>query len=425
MRRVDESPRRWLLQDVVLLAIAAVAVVVFAVIFLRTPAISEWYHVYVRAALRMRELEPVNVLEERAYAYPPAMAFLTVPLSYLPVRVAALGWFAVNLAAAAAVVVGTWRLAGGPPLRGMARVWLLVFAAGMLINARFSIGSFQHQQFDMVIAGLLFVGCLALWRGHDLRAALWLGASAAMKCTPLLFAPYLVWRRKFLAAGVMLAVAGGLNLLPDVVFPQSSGRLYVQDWAEDFLGAAARERPGAWFTDPTQNQSLAGTLGRLGESALSPHALRMAIYAISLALLAITAAGCGRPFQPPEIVPANSPRPVPLWRLQVGMEAAAGVCLMLLVSPMSGKSHFIVLLLPCFLIVRMAVVEKIRAMQWLVIPLVLLGPLSTKGFWGKHLGGQALGWGLPTWYVLTMLVGIWIGLRYIRRRGETVDAPGR
>jgi len=95
---------------------------------------------------------------------------------------------------------------------------------------RFFVSPLENRQFDMVIAALLFAGCYQLWRGHDLTGAAWLGASAAMKDTPLLFAPYLLWRGKLKAACLLIVVAVFLNLLPDLLWPQTRGHLYLADW---------------------------------------------------------------------------------------------------------------------------------------------------------------------------------------------------
>jgi hypothetical protein len=411
-------------------AIAAVGLAIaayFAVVFLRNPAGSEWYHVYVRAALRMRAGETINVVEPVGYAYPPAMAFCTVPLSWPPLWAGMLGWYLLNMAAAAAVFVFAWRLTGGPPLVGLAGRWLAVFALGAVLCLRFVFAPLEHQQFDMVIAGLLMAGCWALARGRDLRAGALLGAAAAMKLTPLLFAPYLVWRRKFAAAAVMLAVVAALNLLPDLLYPQQSGRLYLQDWRANYLAPAAQQSAGTWFADATQNQSLAGLVGRLstaGPADLSTEQgtadagrnSKLVVYVLAAVLLAITAWRLGRPLRPPVIVPPDAVPPLPAQQLQVGLESAAGVCLMLLLSPMSSKAHFVVMLLPCFLIARLAIVDRLPSVRWLLIPLAILGPLSTKGFLGKQLGGQALLWSFPAWYVLAALVCVWLGLGWLRRQ---------
>ncbi len=261
---VASSVVRWLLSPWVLFwGLWAGVVAGSAPLFLSTPEKTEWAWVYRRAALRMQAGEPVNVIEPVAYAYPPAMAFLTVPLSNGSPRLDALAWLAINAAALAALMTGCWRLCGGPrPFEPINGRWLLVFIAAMLLNLRYTIATLQHQQFDLVIAALVVLGCWALAAGRKAAAGISLGAAAAMKCTPLLFLPWLLWRREWIAAALLLIVGAGLNLLPDAVFPQTNGRLYGQDWLDSFAAVPARHGPGQWFTEPSQNQSLAGTLAR-------------------------------------------------------------------------------------------------------------------------------------------------------------------
>ncbi len=96
---------------------------------------------------------------------------------------------------------------------------------------------------------------------------------------------------------------------------------------------------------------------------------------------------------------------------------------MLLLSPMSSKSHYVVLLLPSLLIARTIVERRSRPLRWLLIPLIVCGPLTTKGLIGKPLGDLTLIWGLPIWYVLISLAGIWMVLAAVR--AAAAAEPGR
>ena len=432
-----------------------------APLFLSTPEKTEWAWVYRRAALRMQAGEPVNVIEPVAYAYPPAMAFLTVPLSNGSPRLGALAWLAINAAALAVLMTGCQRLCGGPrPFEPLDGRWLLVFITAMLLNLRYTIAPLQHQQFDLVIAALVVGGCWALAAGRKAAAGISIGTAAAMKCTPLLFLPWLLWRREWKAAALLLTLAVGLNVLPDAVFPQTNGRRYGQDWIDSFAAAPARQGPGQWFTEPSQNQSLAGTMARwfgrpsnAGPSEIdAPGAaddraaidndrsaerdgenarlLRIIVYGTSFLLLLTTVLVCGRPLKPLGQTPAGPPtsdaagqrldagshanadRHRPRPTLQLAIESSAVCCLMLLLSPMTGKAHFVVMLLPCFLLARLAVLEGDRRLWFVLALMAVAGPLTTKGILGRDLGGVVLDWGLPTLYLVLGLVGSWLAVRY-------------
>ncbi len=441
-----------------------------APLFLNTPEKTEWAWVYRRAALRMQAGEPVNVIEPVAYAYPPAMAFLTVPLSNGSPRLGALAWLAINAAALAALMTGCVRLCGGPkPFESINGRWLLVLLIAMLLNLRYTIAPLQHQQFDLVIAALVVGGCWALATGWKAAAGMCLGAATAMKCTPLLFFPWLLWRREWKAAALLLTIGVGLNLLPDAVFPQTNGRLYSQDWINSFAAAPARHGPGQWFTEPSQNQSLAGTLARWfgrpanagppttdsaptlpsapadgsaaaendrsGQNATgNQRLLRLLVYGTDILLLLATVAVYGRPLKPlgkpfgemPAEQPVgsstskrleggpsrNEHRQRPQPTVQLAIESSAVCCLMLLLSPMTGKAHFVLMLLPCFLLARLAVIEGDRRLWFVLALMAVAGPLTTKGILGRDLGGAVLDWGLPTFYLIFGLAGSWLAVRH-------------
>ena len=146
--------------------------------------------------------------------------------------------------------------------------------------------------------------------------------------------------------------------------------------------------------------------------------LRVAVYGTGLLLVAVTAWLFRKPGRPAPTVPAPNDGPVPFDKLQTGVEAAAVVCLMLLLSPMSSKSHYVVTLLPSLLIARAIVERRSRWLPWLLVPLIACGPLSTKGLIGRSLGDLTLVWGLPVWFALTSLVGIWMVLRAMPNRTE-------
>jgi hypothetical protein len=82
------------------------------------------------------------------------------------------------------------------------------------------------------------------------------------------------------------------------------------------------------------------------------------------------------------------------------------MCLMLLLSPMSGKAHFVILLLPLMLAAR-AVADRQSGSLLVVAALLLSGPLVSKGVVGREWGGLLLDWGIATWHVLIALASIW------------------
>jgi hypothetical protein len=392
-----------------------------ALVFLRKGEQGEWHTCYLRAASRLQDCQIIHRFEPSAYTYPPAMAMFAVPFSRLTPWAALGAWFAVNAVATLIVFATAWRLAGGPLLVNLLPPWRAVVWAGMLLALRFVLAPLENQQSDMLIAALLLTGCWRLRQGSPLWAALWLGAAAAMKCTPLLFAPYLAWRGKPLAACLLVSTALALNLLPDLFWPKASGGSYLVDWAQTFLFKAARAAPGIWESSLTLNQSLAGLVNRATQwswgistglptelVAVPPAAalvMRGSTYGIGALLLAVTAWRMGTPGWPGQRAQhERAPQP---WDQLAGVEASAVFLLMLLLSPMTSKSHYAIVLLPCFMFARGLVEGRKPWFAWIFGALAVLGPLSSKGMLGKQLGDVALACGFPTWFVLLLLAAMW------------------
>jgi hypothetical protein len=408
-----------------------VFLIVNGIVFVTKGELSEWQDCFIRASRHMLDRETIHRMPPEGYAYPPAMAMLAVPMARMSTSGSLFTWFLVNAVAIMTVAGCSWMLVGGPRVVGMSRPWQAVFWLTVVLEARFFVASLEHQQFDMVIAALLLAGCVALWRGCDWRAGLLLGASAAMKCTPLLFGPWLLWRRKWKAAAAMAVVAVGLNVLPDVLFPQLDGNSYLSDWYRLMLAPVSQTAPGTWHTDLLLNQSLAGFAQRIARwllvehigtdpnavlSAATAQVLRITTYGTALFLLTITAWHFGRPFQAPARAPVRSSGPLPWSDLQIGAECSALVCLMLLLSPMSGKAHFCVLVLPGLFFARWMVERPSRLKIVLFAALLVCGTLTSRSLLSKSWSDLALFFGLPMWFTLAMLAVSWHMIGVTRER---------
>jgi hypothetical protein len=327
----------------------------------------------------------------------------------VPQTVALAGWYVASVLATFVAVACAWRLAQGPWFARITRDWAWIFALGLFLGARQLISPFGNRQTDMFVAATVLGGCWLLAKGRDLHGAIWIGAAAAIKATPLLFAPYLLWRGRWRAALAVVAVALALNYVPDVLWPQPSGQSYAKQWVDVSLAPVRSGTPGEWFADRLRNQSIAGLVGRLATVGpvtstaqitdetppVTPERARMIkllVYAICLLLLGITLWRFG--WRKPD-------------RSQFAVECAAVLCLMLLVSPMTSKSHLCVLVLPLFLIAR-EIIER-RTPGWIAfgVALTLLGPLASSDVIGGQLADLTMAWGLPAVFVFLNLAAMW------------------
>jgi hypothetical protein len=366
------------------------------------------------------------------------MAWAALPFTALPAAAARGAWLLINLAAVVFLVRGAWRLAGGPRLEGAARPGRgehLAAALGALCGLPYLENCLAHLQTDVVIGALLVGGCLLLGRSRALAAATCFGLAAAMKCTALLWAPYLLWRRRPAAAAWLLAVALGVNLLPDLYRPAASGRPWLAEYGLRFLSplVQADHYLGSWGSDIVYNQSLSGAGRRwlattwsweAGDctvsarpDAVSPLALRGAVHALELLLLLAAAWACGRPFRRLSRERVDAERH--------GLECGAVLLLMLLLSPMSSKAHFGVLLVPGFCLARAALAPGRRSERALLLSAVALGLLSGKTPLGERLYTLTLWYGAVTWQSLLLLLGCLVALWRSPRQTGALPLPAQ
>ena len=395
---------RWLPALVVALLVG------LPIYFVARGPISEWNDCFYTAARHFLLREPIHAQGE-TYAYPPSMAALSAAWCVGSLESSLAVWGLINAVATIVTIVLGWRLAGGEAWRSLdarsARVWLL----GLFLAAPWIVIPLAHQQYDMVITALLYAGLWQLWLGRETRGGLLLGLAASMKCTPLLFAPYLLWRGRWRGAAAMTIMAIALNVGPDLLWPQASGGSYLADWDRLFLRGVVTAAPGSWHSDLVLNQSLGGLLQRLAravvglDATLSPEtirALKWLTYGGGLALalgVALRAGALGRRYAlRDEAPPALAP--------PLAVEASAVLCLMLLLSPMSSKAHYVVLLLPILIVTRVASARPTRFNRLGLGAMLALSWLTRKGLIGKTLGEALLFFGAPTWLVLGLLAAM-------------------
>ena len=90
----------------------------------------------------------------------------------------------------------------------------------------------------------------------------------------------------------------------------------------------------------------------------------------------------------------------------------AVVCGMVLLSPMSSKAHFCVLLLPVAVCVHDALIHRGRVSIAALATVFVIGTLTSKDLIGRELGNQLLAMGTVTWLTVTLLCAMtWHALK--------------
>jgi hypothetical protein len=396
------------------------ALAVFAAVtgpFLRK-ADSQFDNVYLRAAQRLQTGEDIYPLRD-GYLYPPLMAWMSIPLAQMPPSVARCVWLAINFASLAFLWIACWRLAGGKRLRDESD-WREHLACwiGLAIAFRFGLDCLQNQQTDILIAALV-VGGIALLQGTSrlsgglavFLAATCFGLAAGMKCTALLFAPYLLYRGRWLAAVWVAFLAVGLNLLPNLTSEPDSGGWWLGEWVHRYLAVLGRSdhSPGVWGSAVTLNQSWSGALYRwfatswtwdaagfqviARTNAPTPTTLKWITYGSEAALVLLFAGLLG----PRRLLPTD--------RGRLALECSIIMLLMVLLSPMSSKPHFVVLLLPAWLLARSAVRTRDPVLLTTLVASFASATLTIKDLATPNLASLGMWYGGVTWSTVLLLLG--------------------
>lgn len=338
---------------------------------------------------------------EKTFTYPPFQAWLNIPLTWMPLRPARAIWYILSAACLVYMIWESWQLAGGPRLEPLGEYadakprehW--AFVLGLICALQFALNSLTHLQTDLLIGALLTAGCAAIVSRKFIRAATWIGLAAAFKCTPLLFAPYLVWKRKPIAAAWLVIIAIGANVLPNTVHAPPQRGLWLAEWSRLYLAPMERANyvPGDWKNQLDNNQSFAGAAKRWlmttwriapGEFHVvdrdrhpSPAVIRISYLLSCIVALLIAAWPMWRRARSRvSDVTSDAGAGAPHWPARDIIECGIVLLLMVLLSPNSSRAHFCVMLLPAFCIGRLAFGEKSRSLTALLIAAAICSTLS-------------------------------------------------
>ena len=349
----------------------------------------------------------------RAFTYPPFMAALGLPLAAMPKTAARLAWYAANVACLVILWRGAWTLSGRRGAIGKNEH--IIAGLGMACGLTSALANIDHQQTDLLVSAMLIGGVLALARGRDLTGAVLFGLAAGMKCTALLWIPFLLARGRWKPAIAVAAVAVAVNLIPDLIARPATGGLWAMTWFGRFLApmAGAGYYPGRWFAWILDNQSIAGAATRWTTTtwAWSPtsgveilnrarvpsaRVIQLVAYGVEAGLLVAALALVRRS----------------RWRLagqgasREGLEGSVVLMMMLLLSPMSSRPHFSTMFLPGLILARAALEGGHRsrwAMAWLAASIA--ASLAAAPMWGRGEGRLTMWLGTIMWSAAFLMIG--------------------
>lgn len=376
-------------------------------------AIVRWQH----ALERLDDGEDIY----RNYIHPnsPMMVLILKPFGALPPLAAALAWFYLKVVLTLLAFYWVFRLVETPGL--VFPTWAKVLT--VLLSLRPIMGDLTHGNVNLLILFLVVAALYAFQRRRELTAGLVLALAIACKVTPLLFVPYLVWKRAWktlagCAAGLVLFI----GLVPGLFFGFEKNAQLFASWADQMIKPFVLE--GKVFYSEHNNQSVPGFLFRM-----LTHSPSFSVYVgheytptqyhnvaeVSPDVARWLVKGCMGLFALLAMWTCRTPlAPRPNWRLAA--EFALVVLGMLLFSERTWKHHCVTLLLPfavlCYYLAvgRGGPVLRGYVIASLVLAVALMTATST-GLLADHVAKLAQVYGAYVWAYLILSAALMVLLR--------------
>ena len=286
-----------------------------------------------------------------AFPYQPVLAVFVVPLSFLPVVLERALWYLICVGSLVITVrfaeAVAERLYPGAT-RGANLFWLRAIV--LVTCAKHIIDVLAYASHDPLALALITFATWALFIGREAVGGAWLAVAAAIRASPLIFLPYLVLKRRFLACLAFVATFLALSFLPDMIGAVHGTHTgYLADWVRQIVSPAMV--PGTstklvfwdiWNGQNLFNQSLRGLVNRFAPGpvfGLSPTAILIAVDGLFVLLLAVLL--------------ITSPR----RKEYVAIDSAVLLIAMLVLSPMTSRYHYIFVLPPVIFVTAATIAD--------------------------------------------------------------------
>lgn len=192
------------------------------------------------------------------YVYPPLLAVLMYPLSFLRFESAGMLWYGINLLFALASGILFSRI-----LSSKDSPWHLVCPALLLATSEPLTRTLTAGQLNLMLLFLLSASWVLLSRERDIWGGIALGLAAAVKIFPALLIVYLFWRRKWRAAWAALLSAIVLTLIPAAIVGFRVSWDYVSLLRQMSYGSSTWSHLGQQYHIDPANQAPAALITRL------------------------------------------------------------------------------------------------------------------------------------------------------------------
>ena len=332
------------------------------------------------------------------WTYPPVVAFFMIPFTFIPMWMKNAVWYVVSVAAiyfgfklCERVVSRTFAVEFG------AKELFWVRAITFVLSTKFILSVLENQAYDFLVFFLVILGVYGLIEKKDITASLGLSLAAAIKATPLLFFPYILFKRRWKVLVLCTVFFLFFSFLPDLFFTQKGTQSgYFVTWMQDVVSPSMPDSGGTGVEyfgqgDNPLNQALNSFVYRASSSINLKHRYQVMLYTAYAVLLSLIC-----------YILSKSAR---LENPYV-LDAAVLVVGMLMFSPMSSKSHFVVLIIPNMVIVAYLIREQSfrSLLGYLTLMSFALSTLTSKDILGKKLAVAMLNMGCVTMSALMLLI---------------------
>jgi alpha-1,2-mannosyltransferase len=287
------------------------------------------------------------------FSYQPALAALMVPFVFIPEPLRKLVWYVICVGSLVLTVRLAEAMAGRlypGATRGRNLAWLR--GVSLFFCAKHIPDVLNYEAYEAPALAMITFGIWALTVGREAVGGFWLAVAAAIRATPLIYLPYLLLKRRYLACLTFVAGFLAISFLPDMISALHGGHTgYLQDWVRQV--AAPAVAPGsspnlrfwnAWTGQNFNNQSLRGLVNRLVPGPIYGFSPRMILIALDGAFAMVVAG-----------LLLLSPRD----KEYAAIDGAVLLVAMLALSPMTSRYHF-VMVLPVVVLVVAAVINDPR-----------------------------------------------------------------
>jgi hypothetical protein len=346
--------------------------------------------------------------------YPVGRAMMNVLLAVGPLRPTRAICFGFALAALAACYWIWGRLAQGRNPVDPQRLTTKAAALTTVLVFAYLLRDLDECGLQLLWVFFLSAGAYALAVGRPAWSGFWLATGATYKVTPILFLPFLLWKRQWRAAGWMTVFLGVWTLAPaPAIGPLATVRGHGAWLAHFQCVTQNRQAYPTQLLEPqvVYNVSLQAALARNLETYPPGHPLHFdhplfwqpgsldqttAYFAVRglILTLGLVLLWC---FRRPWSEAMGSNRLAVEW---------AAVCLLCAVlSPVCWKQHLVLILPAAFLVVWATFAMNERPV-WRLAALLAIGMVInlTRDFVvGRDLAGVLLSYKVDTWAVLGLL----------------------